>query len=328
MTNLNAPGNLAAHEAQLFTPFPTLESCTPAQKDALNRIRYIITDTDNTMISHSCAVVDPAGTPSANLVSALVNAYNHDIRIIACTGRNRAMIREDARMLGLYGWIGEMGGITCLCHDPHNNMRETWHYTCADMPYSPSCGITPHECIRNSGAIDALLNEFSGDLEYYNDNMVGYQYREVTVALRGNVSNAKAQELLDSFALPLDWIDNGIAGTVDPRYTTLTCPIADPAHPIYTYHVAPRGLSKGSSVRACMEQLGASKDEVLCCGDSPADCSMAGVSDAFMLMQNGASNPDCIARLAAAASSRTLYLSHGIACDGFAHMLNTLCALR
>ena len=53
MTNLNAPGNLAAHEAQLFTPFPTLESCTPAQKDALNRIRYIITDTDNTMISVS-----------------------------------------------------------------------------------------------------------------------------------------------------------------------------------------------------------------------------------------------------------------------------------
>ena len=60
------------------------------------------------------ALASADGTPSIELAQTLVDMRRAGMSVVPCTGRNRAMIREDVRMLGLPGWIGEMGGILCL----------------------------------------------------------------------------------------------------------------------------------------------------------------------------------------------------------------------
>ena len=288
--------------------------------EQFSRIRHIISDTDGTMLGSSCALTSTDGTPSVELAQTLIDARRLGIDVIPCTGRNRAMVREDARVLGLPGWIGEMGGILCL----HEGSTSDWRYFTADMPYDDSSGQTPHDLIMATGVIEHMLARWYDCLETYHDNNIGYQYREVTVALRGAVIEDEAQAMLDETGLPLYLADNGFVGHITGA-TILPTFEGGRIEDVHTYHVTPRGLNKGTAVRRYIELMGWDPDEVMACGDSPADCAMAPEVGTFMLMSNGIKNTKAQAALATAGNA---YVSAADATDGFCQALRTLMALR
>ena len=94
-----------------YATFPSKPTGELAER--LRKVRYVITDADGTMFTGAKATVNTAGEPSAELVQTLVELTRAGVSVIPCTGRNRAMIMEDARVLGFPGWIAEMGGVLC-----------------------------------------------------------------------------------------------------------------------------------------------------------------------------------------------------------------------
>ena len=149
--------------------FPLDADRLPADMaERLSRVRHVITDTDNTMVSHGRALCSTDGTPSVELAQTLIDLTDAGVDVVPCTGRNRAMIREDVRLLGLSGWIGEMGGVLCL----HEGADSDWRYFTADMPFDESCGKTPHDVIWETGVVDRLLERWYDCLETYNDNNI------------------------------------------------------------------------------------------------------------------------------------------------------------
>ena len=263
-----------------------------------SRIKHVVSDTDGTMVTGGSALNDSKGRPSARLSQTLVDLKRCGIDVIPCTGRNRAMIREDVRLLGLTGWIGEMGGILCL----HEGAKSDWRYFTADMPYNPGCGKTPHDVICETGVVKRLLTRWYDSLELYNDNGIGYQYREVSIALRGTVLEDEAQAMLNETGLPIYLADNGFVTRITGK-TTLPVFENGKVEDVHTYHITPRGLDKGSATARYLELRGWDPDEVMACGDSPADCEMAAHVGTFLLMRNGISNPKTPAALATAANA-------------------------
>lgn len=309
---------------EFYRPEALLNGCHATNViEQLSHIRCIISDTDNTMISHGSCLCAADGTLSHALIDALIRAEQHGISIVPCTGRNRAMIREDVRMLRLKSWIGEMGGIICT----HEGSSATWQYECADMTFDATKGLTPRELICQTGVVDDMLTRWQGALELYNDNGIGYQYREVTVAFRGTIPMDEAQAMLDRTSLALDFVDNGAVNRISGPTTLDVAAHAD-AHtgalavPIHSYHICPRGLNKGFAAKKFMECMDLAPEEVLCCGDSPADCSMIDTGATFVLMANGAKDPACTQALA---HNSRAFVSHKPASDGFCEMIDVIC---
>ena len=262
-----------------LTTFPAHPTGELAER--LRNITHVISDADGTMLTGGKATVDSSGRPSPELVQTLVELQRAGISVIPCTGRNRAMIQEDARLLGLGGWIAEMGGIVCT----RQSSQPEWHYFCGSMPYDPACGKTPHDIIWETGVIDQILERWAGRIEPYHDNGIGYEYREVTVGLRGSVDEQELQDMLDVCGLPLYLSDNGMVERITGT-TTLSC---DRNHPqgVHTSHITPAGVSKKTGTLRFMELAGLEPDEVLGAGDSPADCAIADACGLFLFMSNG-----------------------------------------
>ena len=114
------------------------------------------------------------------------------------------MIHEDARVLGLNSYIGEMGGL--VMYDLKAN---DWEYLTGDMPYDPACGLTPHQVIEQTGVCEKILARWPHKIEYHNDMSTGYKYREVTVGMRGDVPDNEVQAILDEAGCGLVWACNG-----------------------------------------------------------------------------------------------------------------------
>lgn len=303
-----------------YTPFSQVRN-NEELMHKLKRIRYVITDLDGTMLHGASALVDSQANPSYKLAQTLCELQNAGIEVIPCTGRNRAMVRENARMLGLHGWIAEMGGILCTSQ---GRISES-HYFCADMAFDETQGLTPHELIEQTGVVAKLLQRWPNQLEPYNDNGKGYQYREVTVALRGCVDENEAQAMLDACGLNLYLADNGLISRISGQ-TTLMC---NPENPVgmHTYHITPQGLDKGSGAKKYLELKGWKAENVLCCGDSPADIDMADVGNVFMFMKNGLAHTKAQEKIADCDANATI-VSDKPDTDGWIEMMQLLLDIR
>ena len=302
---------------QSYPIFPKRPSGELAER--LRRVKYVISDADGTMFTGAKATVNTAGEPSAELVQVLVELQKAGVSVIPCTGRNRAMIQEDARVLGMPGWIAEMGGVVCT----RQSSSPEWHYFTGDMPYEEGCGKTPHDVICETGVIDEMLERWAGKLETYHDNGIGYEYREVTVALRGAVPEEELQDMLDACGLPLYLSDNGMVSRISGE-TTLDC---DRDHPqgIHTYHITPAGVSKGTGIVRFVELAGLDPDEVLGAGDSPADCVIADAVGTFLFMCNGLTHERAAEELAA---RNNILVSTERATDGWVAAMRGLLAAK
>lgn len=297
--------------------FPTRPTGELAER--LRKVRYVITDADGTMFTGAKATVNTAGEPSAELIETLVELTKAGVGVIPCTGRNRAMIQEDARVLGFPGWIAEMGGVLCT----RQSSNPEWHYFTGTMPYDEASGKTPHDVICETGVIDEMLARWPGHLETYHDNGIGFEYREVTVALRGDAPEDDIQDMLDHSGLPLYLSDNGMVDHISGA-SELVCDHARPEG-IHTYHITPAGVSKGSGILRFIELAGLEPDEVLGAGDSPADCVIADAVGTFLFMCNGLGHERAEEELAA---RDNILISTKCATDGWVAAMRGLLAAK
>ena len=297
--------------------FPTRPTGELAER--LRKVRYVITDADGTMDTGAKAPVNTAGEPSAELIETLVELTKAGVGVIPCTGRNRAMIQEDARVLGFPGWIAEMGGVLCT----RQSSNPEWHYFTGTMPYDEASGKTPHDVICETGVIDEMLARWPGHLETYHDNGIGFEYREVTVALRGDAPEDDIQDMLDHSGLPLYLSDNGMVDHISGA-SELVCDHARPEG-IHTYHITPAGVSKGSGILRFIELAGLEPDEVLGAGDSPADCVIADAVGTFLFMCNGLGHERAEEELAA---RDNILISTKRATDGWVAAMRGLLAAK
>ena len=313
----------AASAAELLAP-PQLPARPEGElKERLAKIRYVFTDLDGTMLAPGSTVMaDSEGDPSAALPQVLVELKQAGVEVIPVSGRNRSMLHEDCRILGLNAYIGEMGGL--IVTDVRANR---WSYYTAEMHYDPASGLTPHEVIERTGICSRILERWQGLIEYHNDMGPGYKHREVTVTYRGDVPDDQFRAILDESGLALELADNGYVNRIS-KPTTLSIP--DDGTRCRSLHIIPRGLTKGKGVRRCMEIMGIKPEEGLAIGDAPSDFLMGRKVDNFILMENGLPHPGVQKALDHEMRhhpGRTL-LSRGKTIDGWVASMRALLAAK
>lgn len=286
-------------------------------RERLANIRYVFTDLDGTMMGPGSTVLaNAAGEPSLAFVETLLALRGAGVEVILCSGRNRAMMHEDSRLLGITSYIAEMGGII-MTDRPH----DVWEYFTADMAYDPACGLNPHEVIEQTGVCDTFVGLHPGMLEFHNDMSTGFRRREVTIGLRGEIADEEAQALLDATGMELEWADNGFLNYISAP-TTLDLPEGVRGR---AFNIMPKGLNKGRAIERFCQIRGIDRAETLAVGDSASDFLMADYTDMFIMVENGLADATAEEFLATHAQA---YVARGRIVDAWVTGMRCLLAAK
>lgn len=299
-------------------PKTFLEDLDPAElRERLARVRCVFSDLDGTMYGPgSCILVNAAGEPSTAFAETLNALKRAGIEVVLTSGRNRSMLHEDSRLMGLNAYIGEMGGLIMFDRE-HND----WEYNTAGMAFDPEAGLTPHQVIERTGVCEEFIRRWPGLIEYHNDMANGYKYREVTVGLRGEIPDEEARALLDASGLDLDWADNGYLSYISAP-TTLKLPEGVPGR---AFNIQPHGLNKGGAIERFCAVRGIDPAETMAIGDSSSDFLMAPATGLFALVENGLKDPGAQAFLDATPHA---FAVHGRMIDGWVAAMRMVLAAR
>lgn len=249
---------------------------SPEARRLLSDVSIVYTDLDGTLLAPGGRILATAdGTPSTAAANALVALANRGIVVVPVSGRNRVQLSELCRLLGFDGFMAEMGTVTVR----GTGARAEVSYDTGIWPEGTLGDRTPFEVIEQSGAVEALLREFPGELEPHEP---WTDHRECTHLLRGRVDPARAAELLSVFELPLTLLDNG---TIHPPKHTLTI-----TGNIHAYHLLPTGTSKAHAIAADMSHRGVLRSQAVAVGDSAADAAMGDATGALVMMANSLEN--------------------------------------
>ena len=225
-------------------------------------IRCVYTDLDGTLLGRGASLFrDASGEFTLLPARALEICHRAGVEVVLKSGRRKAQVMEDARLLGQSAYIYEVGcGL-------HVDGEET--YLGAMRPRD---GKTVWQQIDESGAPAMLLERYAGRLE---PHAPWHRDRHFSHLLRGLVDLEEANELLPD---DLKLVDNG---TISPKETLLGLGGQPRA-----YHLIPRGASKAEAVRAHMRARGYAPEECIGVGDSREDLGVAEVVGRFFLVAN------------------------------------------
>ena len=221
-------------------------------------IRCVYTDLDGTLLGRGASLFRTAeGEFTLLAARALEACHRAGAEVVIASGRRRAQVMEDARLIGQTAYIFEVG--SGLVVD-----GETTFLT-GDL--QPREDETVHAQIAAGGAPDALIRHYAGQLEPHAPFHVG---REVSHLFRGLVNADEANELLASEGhAGLRLVDNGEIGP-----------------DTHTYHLIPASASKARAVAAHMQARGYAREECVAVGDSREDLEVAGVVGRLFLVAN------------------------------------------
>ena len=242
-------------------------------------IRCVYTDLDGTLLGRGASLFrDHAGGFTLLPARGLEACHRAGVEVVLYSGRRRAQVMEDARLLGQSAYIYEVG---CGLH-----MDGEDTYLTGDL--QPEEGTTVHALIEESNAPDLLLSAYAGRFEYHEPWHVG---REFSHIFRGLVDTEEADTLLAEHGHEdLRLVDNG---AISPRETLLGLP-----GPPHCYHLIPRTASKAAAVSVHMRARGFAADECIAVGDSREDLGVAQVVGRFFLVANAtAKDPEIAAVL-------------------------------
>jgi hydroxymethylpyrimidine pyrophosphatase-like HAD family hydrolase len=227
-------------------------------------LRCVYTDLDGTLLGAGASLFrDGRGEFSLLPARALEACHRAGVEVVIKSGRRKAQVMEDARLMGQSAYIYEVG--SGLVIDGEEQLL------CGE--FAPRDGRTPHELIAATGAPELLEREFeiAPHAPWHLDRFVSHLYR-------GTADVARANELLaESGHGGLRLIDNGAA--------------AEGGH---TYHLIPAVASKAAAVELHMRARGFTPGECIAVGDSREDLGVAPVVGTFFLVANGpdASGPN------------------------------------
>jgi hydroxymethylpyrimidine pyrophosphatase-like HAD family hydrolase len=247
-------------------------------------VRCLYVDLDATLLGSGGAVTrDGDGRFTLLGLRALEACHRADVMVVVMSGRPRAMLAGDVRLLGLGDYVFEAGagfvldGEVHWLTEPDSNAR-----------------------IVASGAAALLTERFGGRLE------VDPQHREATQLLRGNVDVAEAEALLEEHGHgALRLIDNG------PSYHHSEA-LAAALPSVRAYHLSPRAVSKAAAVAAHARARGFAREDCMAVGDSREDLEVAEAVGALWLVANAVDHdPEISAQLARHPNARLAQDAHG-----------------
>jgi hydroxymethylpyrimidine pyrophosphatase-like HAD family hydrolase len=225
---------------------------------ALVAIRCVYTDLDGTLLGKGASLFRTAEGDFTLLVArALEACHRAGVEVVIKSGRRRAQVMEDARLLGQTAYIFEVG----------SGMVIDGELTFLTGDLQPREGKTIHAQVEESGAPALLLDRYAGRLEPHSPWDVD---REVSHLFRGRIDASEANELLAAEGhAGLRLVDNGeIEGE------------------LHAFHLIPATASKAGAVVAHMRARGYGREECVGVGDSQEDLEVAEVVGRFFLVAN------------------------------------------
>ena len=290
---------------------------SPEAREYLAGVQCVYTDLDGTIFARGGVLLaNAAGEPCGNGAMAFASVQAAGIEVVVDTGRSAKVSGEIMRMLNVHTFIGEMGA----------EIRRSWlsddacEYCLGEWDFKPSHeGETPLDAIIASGVTDALIQAWPEQLVWH----VPYSNaRRVVALLCGYIDDLeKAQALVDSFPIPLLVLDNGV--TASRNIVLDTCP------EMRSYHIVPKGVSKGVALEADLKIKGLDPDLVLAIGDAPADAYMGDYAGAVVIPGTSAANPQM--RLAIqdlAGRGRRVFVGTQPGCDIWPEMARILLEVK
>jgi hydroxymethylpyrimidine pyrophosphatase-like HAD family hydrolase len=245
-----------------------------------DRLRCLYLDLDGTLLGAGASLLhDGEGAVSIAGVRAVQACLRADVEVVLMSGRRRAQVHEDARLLGQRSFIFEAGACAVVNGEDHWLTGEL-------LPDE----LTIAEQIERSGAPALLLEHYAGRLEYHEP---WHLQREVSHLFRGLVDVTEVDRLLaERGHEDLRLVDNGV---VSRRSQDL----AHLPH-VRGYHLVPASASKAGAVAFHRRVCGYEREHTFAVGDSREDLACAGHVSTLWLVANALHRDPSIAAAAGA----------------------------
>jgi hypothetical protein len=255
-------------------------------------MRCLYLDLDGTLLGRGASLLrDGEGRVTIDGVRAVQACLRADVEVVLMSGRRRAQLFEDARLLGQSSYIFEAGACVVLGGEEH--------WLTGDLQPGE---LTIAEQIELKGAPALLLEHYEGRLEYH---APWHTDREVSHLFRGLVDAFDADRLLAEHGHDdLRLLDNGVVQRRSPALAGLP-------H-VRGYHLVPAGASKVGGVAFHRRARGYSRAETFAIGDSREDLATATEVDVFWLVANAVQrDPSMREAIAAYDNVRVTEAGHG-----------------
>ncbi len=255
-------------------------------------VRCLYLDLDSTLLGRGASMLhDGEGRVTIDGVRAVQACLRADVEVVLMSGRRRAQVMEDARLLGQSSYIFEAGACVVLDGEEHWLTGEL-------LPGE----LTIAEQIERSGAPALLLERYEGRLEYHEP---WHLEREVSHLFRGLVDAAEVDRvLLDNGYEHLRLVDNGVVNRRSPA-------LAELPH-VRGYHLVPAEAAKVAAVALHRRMRGYERAQTFAVGDSREDLACAAEVGVCWMVANALQrDPSIRESLAAHANVRVTDDGHG-----------------
>jgi len=226
-------------------------------------IRCVYTDLDDTMLGRGASLFRTADGEFTLLAArALEACHRAGVEVVITSGRRRAQVAEDARLIGQSAFIFEVGSGIVI------DVELT--FLTGDL--QPRDGLSVHAQIAATGAPDLLLERYAAPPETLERHDPWHLDREVSHLFRGAVDVPGANAVLRSEGHDgLRLLDNG---AIRPG--------------LHAFHLIPAVSSKAGAVAAHMRARGYGPEECFGVGDSREDLEVAAAVGRYFLVANAA----------------------------------------
>ena len=221
-------------------------------------IKCVYTDLDGTLLGKGASLFRTAeGDFTLLAARALEACHRAGAEVVIKSGRRRAQVMEDARLMGQSSYIFEVG----------SGLVIDGELTFLTGDFQPREGSSIHAQIGETGAPALLLDRYSGRLEHHSP---WHANREVSHLFRGLIDATEANELLAAEGhADLRLVDNG-----------------EIEKGLHAFHLIPAVSSKAGAVAAHMRARGYVREDCIGVGDSAEDLDVAEVVGRFFLVAN------------------------------------------